>query len=63
MVFLLVCITLSGDVSGEPQEQGRDVIRILLREECPQGRGKFAIDGVTACGRSIEHARRVDANV
>jgi hypothetical protein len=23
------------------------------------GRGKFVIDSVTACGRSIEHARRV----
>jgi hypothetical protein len=30
--------------------------------ECPKGIGKFVIDSVTAaCGRSIEHARRVNA--
>jgi hypothetical protein len=28
----------------------------------PQGRGKFVIDSVAACGRSIEAARRVLAN-
>jgi hypothetical protein len=63
MVFLLGCITLSGDVSGQPQDQGRDVIEFCFAMECPLwGTGKFVIDSVAACGRSIEHARKGDAN-
>jgi hypothetical protein len=62
MVFLLGCITLSGDVSGQPQDQGRDVIEFCFAMECPLwGTGKFVIDSVAACGRSIEHARKGDA--
>jgi hypothetical protein len=59
MVFLLVCITLSGDVSDQPQEQGHGVIEFCFAMESPKGAGKFVIDSVAACGRSIEHARRV----
>jgi hypothetical protein len=61
MVFLLFCNTLSGDASDQPQEQGHDVIEFCFAMECPQGTGKFVIDSVAACGRSIEHARRVIA--
>jgi len=35
MVFLLVCITLSGDASDSPQDQGRDVIEFCFAMECP----------------------------